>query len=648
MLWSDCVAPTWNTNYFLQFLLFVGVFCASGTAMRAQNIELDSISNKNRHIDSVKYEHSRLYDSDTAAGKQEIDTYKKIEQRASKRKLTGQLFSLIVNMPAPLSEDEEPEAIHEDYLAYEGRIIKDIKVIVLPPFGSDINRPDSANMESWLENSANKLHIATKHYVIKDKLLFRKGDRINPLNIAEAEVFLRSTGFINDARIHIDSISGSDEAEITVIVRDMWSIGFEIYNISTRKVGFNLFDKNFVGAGNNAYIRGIFSSQSNRHFGYGLGYYHYNLRRSFVNLGGFYHDEILNKAFELSAERPLRSTLKFFGQVGYAGNMLDLNHSVWDSVTPTQINNFSVSLGYAFSPIDKLTDGRLVLSARYIDKNTQYRGVNYMLDTMMYHHVANKMILMQISLYRQKYYRDYLIHAFGTTENVAYGYNVSLQIGYNHRPHFEHNGLYLSLKSSIAKQFDYGNFFLQGAVSSYFGMKPAYDGVLNLQLKYFSPLIGAGRSRFRFLLNFNYAKGLNLVPEFKRYLYFSQISTMDTKRFNSAAFGTERLMFNVENNMFTPWNLAGFKFMLFSFLDLGWISNQDISLVHSRNLYWGTGMGIRIRNDLLVFRTLEIKLGWYPRLNQSGFDSFFKFSSSTPSVSANFTPKYPEEIPLSF
>ena len=623
--------------------------CALCCAHPAQSVERDSIPDKYQRFDSTTHEHPKLYASDTVAEKREIDTYKKLEQRASKRKLAGQLFSLIVNMPAPPSDNKEPEAIHEEYLAYEGRIISDIKVAVLPPFGSDIGNPDSANLAGWLENSANRLHIPTKHYVIKDKLLFRKGERINPLNIAEAEVFLRNTGFINDARIRIDSIPDTDEATVTVIVRDVWSIGFEIDNLSTHKVGVSIFDKNFVGAGNNAYLRGIFSTQSSKSLGYGFGYRHYNLRRSFVNLGGFYHDEIISRAFELSAERPLRTKLTFFGQIAYSGNITDLNYAVWDSVSPTRTGAFSASVGYAFDPVDKRADGRLVIAARYIDKNTEYHGVNYSLDSMMmYQHLAHQMILMQLSLYRQKYYRDYLINAFGTTENIAYGYNVSWQAGYDRRPHFDRHGLYLSLKASAARQFDFGNLFVQGAVSSYFDRKSAYDGVLNLQLRYFSPLASLGRSRFRFLLNFNYAKGLNPVPGFRRYLYFSQMSTMDTRQFNASAFGTERLMFNIENNMFAPWNLAGFRIMLFSFLDAGWISNQNIPLIHSRNLYWGAGTGVRIRNDLLVFRTLEIKLGWYPQLNQGGFDNFIKFASSTPRISADFTPQYPEEIPLSF
>ena len=636
-------------SFVLRFLVCVCAMLMSGANVRSQGVATDSLSMKYELTDSVKQGSAgKIYASDTVADKRDIDVYKKLGRQASKRKITGQLFSWIVNMPENPPEDVGTKAIHEEYLPYEGRIIRDIKIVVLSPFGSDINYPDSANSSGWIEGSANKLHIATKQYVIRDRLLFHKGESVDPLNIAEAEVFLRNTEFINDARIRIDSVEYTNEADITVIVRDVWSAGFDVTSISTSMVGVNVFDKNFFGAGNHAYVKGIYRSTSDKHFGYGLGYRHHNIRRSFINLGGFYHDEIVNRSFELSMERPLRTNLRIFGQVAYSQNTADPNYSVWDSVTPVSVKNFSASAGYAFEAVDKHTDRRWVLSFRYMDKIADYQGVEFDVDSSMYRYASSKMALAQISLYQQKYHREYLINAFGTTENIAYGYNFSVQVGYNRRPHFDRHGLYASLKISASQHFDFGNLFVQGAAASYFDRKSAYDGVLNFQMKYFSPLINLSRSRLRVLMNFNYSKVLNPVFGIGNYLYFGEMSTMDTEQFNSIARGNERLMFNVENNVFAPWNLGGFRFMLFSFLDIGWISNQNIALVDPTNLYWGTGVGLRIRNDLLVFRTLEIKLGWYPRLNQSGFNNFSNFSSSTPTVSPDFIPKYPEEIPLSY
>jgi hypothetical protein len=109
---------------------------------------------------------------------------------------------------------------------------------------------------------------------------------------------------------------------------------------------------------------------------------------------------------------------------------------------------------------------------------------------------------------------------------------------------------------------------------------------------------------------------------------------------------TEKLMLKTEGNLFTSLNILGFRFLFYSFADFGWVTDYDRTLLNKNNIYWGAGLGVRIRNDLLVFRTLELKVGYYPRMNQRGFDNFVNVGSLIPNVSPNFTPKYPEEIEL--
>jgi hypothetical protein len=615
--------------------------------VQAQNPVSDSLR-KEQRSDSSKNTTGKIQTLNNADSKS-ANTYKKLEQKASKRKFTRQLYSLLVSSPdAPEGNAPVPQTIDEEYRRYEGKTIREIKIKVLSPFGTDISKPDSAVKTSLIESAANKLHVHTNYYKIRDILPFRRGETINPLSIAEAEASLRNTGFINDARIRIDSVPYSDEAEITVTVRDLWSIGFEIKDFSTSNMDINIFDQNFLGLGNNAYIRGIYHPEASRKFGYGFGYRYNNLLTSYTNLGGYYHDEITGKAFEIAAERPLKTNINLFGRIAYSQSTANLKYAVWDSITPTYIDDFSASAGYAFDVFDRRDGNRLALAAGYFEKNPEYRGVDYGADSMIYRHITNRMALAQITLYQQKYYRERLINAFGIIENIAYGYSVSVQAGYNHWTSLERKGLYASLNVSTSKRFGIGNFFVQGAISSHFDKRSAYEGALNFQLKYFSPLMRLGETqlRFRYFLNANYSKRLNPVAELRNYLYFSRMSPMNIGYVNSIARGMEILKFNLENNMFTPWNVLGFKFILYSFLDLGWIANMNIPLIRSENLYWGLGAGLRIRNDLLVFRTIEIKFGWYPRLNQSGLNNFVNFSSSVPSVSPDFVPKYPEEIPL--
>jgi hypothetical protein len=163
----------------------------------------------------------------------------------------------------------------------------------------------------------------------------------------------------------------------------------------------------------------------------------------------------------------------------------------------------------------------------------------------------------------------------------------------------------------------------------------------------FSALYNIGNQNYRHFLTIDYTKRLDYIPGFRNHnLTFGELASMKFNDFRTNYTATERLMFKTEGNLFSSLNVLGFRLLFYSFIDFGWVSNYKETLLNKNNIYWGTGLGIRIRNDLLVFRTLELKVGYYPRLNQNGFNSFVKVNSSIPNISPNFMPKYPEEIAL--
>ena len=84
----------------------------------------------------------------------------------------------------------------------------------------------------------------------------------------------------------------------------------------------------------------------------------------------------------------------------------------------------------------------------------------------------------------------------------------------------------------------------------------------------------------------------------------------------------------------------------FAFVNLGWLGGKTEKLFSNDNFFSGYGIGFRTRNDQLVFKTIEIKLAWYPQLNQGKFSDYYDFSTSDPKVSPNFRPAYPDIIPF--
>jgi hypothetical protein len=580
---------------------------------------------------------------DTVVTASDTVVYNKIRQVMSGKKITKRVFSLLTRKPniTPTVVDNEI-SIDKLFIPYEGKIINDIHVIVLPPFGYDIRKFDSIPEIKGFKRTSNNSHANTRSWVLRNNLLFKKGQTIDPLIIAETESFIRNIGYINDVYIQIDSIS-TTKANVTVVVRDNWSIGAYVRNVST-KVDVEVYDRNFIGLGNNFNLRGIFNTKTDRKFGGGVGYKYPNLLRTFINIDASYVDDILSTYQTALLERPLQKNLNIFGQINHNVMNINLSQTVWDSISPTFNEEFSVSLGYAFNPT--INDNTFVVAARFLDRNPLYKNVEKPNNPDNYQYVNNRMALIQLSVFRQRHFRTYMVNSFGKPENFAYGYNVSAQFGYSEWQQFSKRGLYSSLQIAANKQCRVGSIYFEGAVSSFLDRKKLFEGVLKLKFDMFSPLFNLGNQSYRHFLNIDYVKRLNFMPGFRNYnLSFEKLVSM--KFGNRPDFtANEKLMFKTEGNLFTSLNVFGFRFLFYAFADFGWVADYNKNLLNKNNIYWGAGMGIRIRNDLLVFRTLDLRVGYYPKMNQSGFNDFVNFGSSIPNVSPNFTPRYPEEIAL--
>jgi hypothetical protein len=581
--------------------------------------------------------------SDTAVTASDTAAYNRIRMAMSNRKLTKRIFSLLTRKPntAPATVDKEM-SIDRQFTPYEGKTIRDVRVVVLPPFGYDVRNFDSIPEIEGFRKIGNNSHANTRKWVLTNNLMFRKGQKIDPLIMAETESFVRNIGYVNDVYIQVDSIS-TEEADVTVAVRDNWSIGAYVRNVST-KIDVEVFDQNFIGLGNNFNFRGIFNTETDGKFGGGVGYKYPNLLRTFINIDASYLYDILSTYQTVSLERPLQKHINIFGQINHNLRQINLSQAVWDSVSPTYNEEFSASLGYAFNPTEN--DNTFVVATRFWNRNPVYRNVDKPNNPDGFQYIDNRMALIQLSLFRQRYFRTRMVNSFGKTENFAYGYNVSAQFGYSEWKQFPKKGIYTSFKIAANKLYHAGSLYFEGVVSSFFDRRKPFEGLLKLKLDMFSPLYNIGNQSYRHFLNIDYAKRLDYISSFRNYnVSFDKLSSM-TFRNQTNFMATEKLMFKTEGDLFTSLNVLGFRFLFYMFADFGWVADHNKILLNKNNIYWGAGLGIRIRNDLLVFRTVEFKIGYYPKMNQHGFNQFTHFGSSIPNVSPNFIPKYPDEIEI--
>ena len=71
--------------------------------------------------------------------------------------------------------------------------------------------------------------------------------------------------------------------------------------------------------------------------------------------------------------------------------------------------------------------------------------------------------------------------------------------------------------------------------------------------------------------------------------------------------GTNRMILNTETVVFTPYQPLGFRIAVFGFADFGLIGYSPN--IFKNDFFTSFGLGVRLRNERLVFNTVQIRLG---------------------------------------
>lgn len=567
---------------------------------------------------------------DTSVFIQDTANFNRIKRNFSKRRWTKLLYDAIVSVPKS-AENKEDYSTDRAYQPYRERKIENIEIVTLAPFGTNVYLPDVMD-SSWWVQPANKLYLKTRENLIRKNLFFHKDDKIDPLVFAETEAFLRNIGYIYDVRIVIDTTNMEDDkAKVTVIVRDKYPTAFGINSVDVHSADFEVYNKNFVRTGGELYLRGIYDYQYTRQWGYGVDGKYNNIAKTFINADVKYLDQITSTDFFTSVNRPLRTTLRNYGQITYEQATKRMDVVAWDSTSPPYYNAFSSALGHVFRLGSSEKSLFFSVAGSYLNYCSSFSMVEMQPFPLQYQYVSRQTFLLQFNFYRQRYYRQSMINNFGVAENVAHGFLFSGQAGYDMLSD-SYNAPYFSLAGAAGKQFSFANIHLNTSFGAHVVDRQLHNGVFNVSTHLFSPLLRLGNSRFRQFLNVNYATYLNENNAFG-FIYSNVPGSNDDLK------GTRRLMFNTESDFFTSVRIIGFRMVVFVFFEGEWISNKYEPTIFE-HFNWMSGVGIRLRNDLLAFNTVVLTVGFYP--NARNFWDFLGTSVSDLQRSPNFLPKFPQ------
>lgn len=529
--------------------------------------------------------------------------YDSLKVRASKNRFTKELFNFLVVDPDTIYKKRFANTSDVNYLKYSGKKIRKIEVRRLDVFGTDINYPLSENPRNY-EKILNKTHFNTLESIIRKNLLFSEGDQLSPLTLSDNERLLRQLPYISDARITITQVT-DEEVDIVVNTKDIYSIGGSYTFHGLKKGSASVFDKNIFGLGHEFGLDVPFDNVAPHSPGIGFHYLVNNIQKTFINLNVYYLTGLGSKTYGLDLSRNLVSSLtKYAGGISFRHMYTTFNLNPIPIPVPYKYNLQDYWLERSFL-INRESAARIIAGARYTNNNVFNHPV--ILPDSYYSLQKYKLYLGSVALSFQKYTKTNLLYSYGRTEDVPYGGLFKLTGGREYNE-FKLRS-YLSGETAYGNKYgDLGYFYFNAALSTYLTNKRTEQGLLSLHLNYFSNLLNMGNFRVRNFVYLNYTRGFGRYTN--EFLKFTSNDGFSGFR-NDSTIGTQRLSMSLESVLFSPVNLYGFRFAFFGFTDFSFLSGTNQVLGRGYTLS-SIGLGIRVRNDNLIFNTFQIRLAYFP------------------------------------
>lgn len=511
----------------------------------------------------------------------------------------------------------------EEFEPYRGKIIRNINIEILDPFGVSIEKPENDH-PSRFQKFANGIQINTKPWVIKNDLLFKNGQRVDPQSFADTERNLWERETFKDLKIYITEVAEDDDyVDVTVIVQDRWSWTL-ISGVQYNKAEIGLQFQNFMGLPHSITNTVSFNFRKDNFYTVGGNYQYNNIKASHIDIKGMYYYQPASVGGDLIVRRPFFSAnSRWAGHIKtgiYKENKWIPN--AFSDAIPTNVfvNTQDIWLATSFklSSRNKVqTDlTRLVLSTRLFRKDYLARPFKRSADGEL-NFTKQFYFLGSIGIAQWDYYLDHSVYYLGQAEYFTKGLNTALIMGFD-------NDEDLSKRFYSGVQFSYGKFIERlgylNSRASYGGFmkRSTYEQILfKVSTQFFTVPIKLGK-RFMmrqfinayFNVGFNRPAGYELVVNDKNGL---------RGIFGDQVRGTRSYVFNFETDVYPTFKIAGFNSSAFAFADLAITQNSDVK---GYNLSQAYGAGIRLRNLGMGIGFFDLTVAYYPKMPVTGLKPY--------------------------
>ncbi len=544
---------------------------------------------------------------------------------------------LITTNPGDTIQSEEST---ERFEPYSGYIIRNI-------YSQRINFEysiyDSAKkINKTLLTVANALHGNTKEKIIYNHLFIKANEPLIPGKVSDNERFLRDLNFILDSRIIPLPVECTDSVDLIVVTRDIFSLGFNSGGASDLNPfgagsasgpKLSIFDANVNGRGQLIEYTAMINPDRSPNIGHALRYRKSSFLATKGNLEFGYTQINTGRSFGDENEyavytryfRPLVSPYtRLAGGFEISRNWSENVYGRPDSeFLKYEYSIYDFWLGINIGIHRAITNrNRTFLAYRFFDGNYQDQPEQpEFLAERKYNNMTGA--LSELTFYRQDYFKTRFVYGFGRTEDVPYGYSLGFTVGYVQELN-DFNRPYAGIRYSYSFASQKTNFYdVTLQIGSYFNDKTSSfeDITLLAHLNYFSQVLNLNRYKIRGFLSAQFA-----TIKRQQTLEWITINPRIIPGFTPEDFFTQRTMINVGGSLFTPWSLIGFRIAPIVTMDV--VNAECLNCNTNKQTFFGFTGGMRIRNENLIFGTIEMKLSVIPRNAEGDTEFVFRFSQN--------------------
>jgi len=548
--------------------------------------------------------------------------------RFTRNKFVNNIFQQAVNSVTRTANSGPDESYlsgksEDPYMRYQGKIIRHIYINT---FNFDRSLEDTSKRDNSLgARIGNRLHKSSRKFVIRDNLFIKENTPINAFMMADNERFIRSLEYIHDARIVVNDIPNNpDSVDISIFTKDLFSIAGGGASQGANHINANIYESNLSGMAQRIEVSGLYDYNRTPNWAYGGQYKKNNVLHSFVdatvgysvmNINNYTHEEESTSFLTLS-RRLVSPYSRFAGGLTLSQNQAYNVYHIPDSVVfPYKYTMLDGWAGYSIG-IKQLTAtnntirDRRFLAIRYYNRDFSQLPKQVVTPAgPRFDPIFNssQAVLAQFTFFRQDYYKTQYILGFGTTEDLPYGYNIAVTTGWHEQLNMQRPYAGINVSDYIATgQGDFIQLYLRAG--GFLHKNNIQDGGFLIGATAFSRIYFLNSTKIRQYLNLSYTHLYNQTT----YAPLRINNFYGLRGFLSdSPYGTQRLSLQLETAFYLRFKLLGFQFAPFPWGDLSLITPEHKPYSQSA-LYTSLGAGLRMRNENLVFETIEIRAFFFP------------------------------------